>query len=153
MVFVIAMLHGVPVFFLGIWSRSRLLLTVAAIASVGLALLTGNQHYVSADILAVIIAWVCGMVALNDGSTPTIQTEHPAAVPSARDAPTTNPAPAPARAAPAKEPVASSKWSSYIGHVVVLAILFFLAIDARGGAAGIIFLLISATFAHAMFKK
>ena len=65
MVFIVALLHGVPVFFFGVRSRSRAILTILAIISGGIALVTGNSRFNGADLTAVVLAWVLGMLVLN----------------------------------------------------------------------------------------
>lgn len=64
-VFIVAMLHAVPVFFLGIRSRNRFLLTVLAVTSALIALNTGSSRYNSADLTAIVIAWVAGMFVIK----------------------------------------------------------------------------------------
>ncbi len=74
-VFIVALLHGLPVFYFGVRSRSRVLLTVLALVAAGIALSTGNSRYNGSDLAAVALAWILGLLVLN-ANAPTIQVDE-----------------------------------------------------------------------------
>jgi len=56
-VLLIMLLHGVPVFIIGIWSDSKGLLAISAIISGLIGVLTGNPVWMLADLFSVFIGY------------------------------------------------------------------------------------------------
>ena len=140
-VFIIAMLHGVPVFLIGIWSGSRLVLSVLAVLSIVIAISSGNQRYLSSDLTAVIIAWVCGLVVINETRRSQLVSEKPEVL-------ATN-----IKVRGSANETGPIKITSYFGHAVAVALLLYFTSEARGMAAGFSLLLILGIVMHAIFKK
>jgi len=60
--------HAVPVFVIGIWLADESALTIAAIISAVIGMLTGNPMWILADLFAVFIAYSLAMTIIDTGS-------------------------------------------------------------------------------------
>lgn len=61
----IALLHAVPVLVIGVWTRSRTALVIAAVMLGAVGVLIGNPAYMVVDLVGVAIGFWSGMFALK----------------------------------------------------------------------------------------
>ncbi len=66
MVFLIMLLHGVPVYVAGIWSGKVRIMTIVAIISGFIAVVTGNPYYMINDLVAVGCGWGLGFYSIRN---------------------------------------------------------------------------------------
>jgi type IV secretory pathway VirB2 component (pilin) len=57
-ILLIMLLHGVPVYFLGVMAKSKSVLAVVAVISAFLGLVMGASQYFGADLFAVVVAYI-----------------------------------------------------------------------------------------------
>ncbi|QBQ53356.1 hypothetical protein [Nitrosococcus wardiae] len=69
----IVLLHAVPVFIIGAWTKSKIALIFAAIIAGSIGAVTGNSTYIAADLIGVLIAYALGRSYINNQelTTPT----------------------------------------------------------------------------------
>ena len=115
----IVLLHAVPVFIVGVLTKSKLILLFAAIIAGVIGVATGNPAYTAADLIGVVIAYFLGISYIND--------HKPASSPPAN--------PPPVKPTP---PVANNSELHFL-HVIALCVVggWLLARDMsrQGGSA------------------
>lgn len=61
----IAILHGLPVYVVGVWKQSKSWMTIALFTSIALGVYIGNSKYVGVDIVASLIGYYVGWISLS----------------------------------------------------------------------------------------
>lgn len=97
----IALLHAVPVFVIAVWTESKFALILATVVAGIIGVAAGNPSYMVADLIGIAIAFALGISFIND--------QKPSAAPQIE-----KPPPAPER---------KGDDSSWIGGIVVFAIV------------------------------
>lgn len=64
-ILIIALLHGLPVYLVGIWKQSKWWMSFALLLSITIGILVGNPKYVGVDIVASIIGYFIGWIELS----------------------------------------------------------------------------------------
>lgn len=68
-VLIIALLHGIPVYAVGIWKQSKIWMTIALIISVALGVNIGNPNYMAVDIASSLIGYIAGWIEISHNSS------------------------------------------------------------------------------------